>query len=96
MSQKAKDKAVMVVEDFDFDTPKTKDFVAVLQSLGINDKKSLIVLGSSNKGVYLSARNFKGSEVVTSSELSTYKIVNANSVVFFEGALEGIETSLNR
>ncbi len=95
LSLKSKDKAILVVEDFDFDAPKTKDFVLVLKSLGLENKKSLIVLGDSNKGVYLSSRNFKGSEVITSSELSTYKILNANSVVLLEGALEGIESNLN-
>ena len=95
LSLKTKDKAIVVVEDFDFDTPKTKDFVQVLKSLGLENKKSLIVLGDSNKGVYLSSRNFKGSDVVTHSELSTYKILNANSLVLLEGSLEGIESNLN-
>lgn len=95
LSIKSKDNAIIVVEDFDFDTPKTKDFVNVLKSLGLENKKSLIVLGDSNKGVYLSSRNFKGSDVVTNSELSTYKILNASSVVLLEGALEGIESNLN-
>lgn len=95
LSLKSKEKAILVVEDFDFDAPKTKDFVQVLKSLGLENKKSLFVLGDSNKGVYLSSRNFKGSEVITNSELSTYKILNANSVVLLEGSLEGIETNLN-
>jgi len=95
LSLKSKDKAILVVEDFDFDAPKTKDFVQVLKSLGLENKKSLIVLGDSNKGVYLSSRNFKGSDVVTHSELSTYKILNANSLVLLEGSLEGIESNLN-
>ncbi|MDC6387215.1 50S ribosomal protein L4 [Maribacter sp. PR1] len=95
LSIKSKDKAIMVVEDFDFDTPKTKDFVNVLKSLGLENKKSLIVLGDSNKGVYLSSRNFGGSDVITNSELSTYKILNASSVVLLEGSLEGIESNLN-
>jgi len=95
LSLKSRDNAILVVADFDFDAPKTKDFVQVLKSLGLEDKKSLIVLGDSNKGVYLSSRNFKGSEVITSSELSTYKILYANSIVLLEGALEGIESNLN-
>lgn len=95
LSIKSKDKAIMVVEDFDFDTPKTKDFVNVLKSLGLENKKSLIVLGDSNKGVYLSSRNFGGSDVITNTELSTYKILNASSVVLLEGSLEGIESNLN-
>ncbi len=96
LTMKSKENAILVVEDFDFDTPKTKDFVQVLKTLGLENKKSLIVLGDSNKGVYLSSRNFKGSEVITNSELSTYKILNANSVVLLEGSLEGIESNLNK
>ncbi|WP_445381440.1 50S ribosomal protein L4 [Robiginitalea sp. IMCC44478] len=95
LSMKSQENAIMVVEDFTFEQPKTKDFAAVLKALGLENKKSLIVLGDSNNNVYLSSRNFKGSEVVTNSELSTYKILNANSVVLLEGALEGIETNLN-
>lgn len=92
---KANDKAIMVVEDFSFDTPKTKNFIEVLKALGVETKKSLIVLGESNKNVYLSSRNLKGSEVVSSSELSTYKILNANNIVILEGSLEGIESNLS-
>tara|TARA_R110002074_G_scaffold281413_2_gene452950 strand:+ start:4007 stop:4639 length:633 start_codon:yes stop_codon:yes gene_type:complete len=96
LSLKSKENAILVVEDFDFDTPKTKDFIQVLKTLGLENKKSLIVLGDSNKGVYLSSRNFKSSEVITNSELSTYKILNANSVVLLESSLEGIESNLNK
>lgn len=96
LSLKASDKAIIVVEDFQFDTPKTKNFIDVLKGLGIENKKSLIVLGDSNKNVYLSSRNLKGSEVVSSSELSTYKILNANNLVFVEGSLEGIELNLSK
>lgn len=96
LSLKTKEQSIMVVEDFDFDTPKTKDFVQILKSLGLQDKKSLFVLGDSNNGVYLSSRNLEGSEVVTNTELSTYKILNANNIVLLEGSLEGIETNLNK
>ncbi|MEP2059654.1 MAG: 50S ribosomal protein L4 [Maribacter litoralis] len=96
LTLKSIENAILVVEDFDFDTPKTKDFVGVLKTLGLENKKSLIVLGDSNKGVYLSSRNFKGSEVITNSELSTYKILHANSVVLLESSLEGIESNLNK
>lgn len=95
-SIKQNEKAILVVEDFNFDAPKTKDFKAVLKSLGIENKKSLIVLGDSNNNVYLSSRNLKRSEVVINSELSTYKILNASSVVLFEGAVEGIVSNLNK
>ncbi len=95
-SIKTKEKAVMVVEDFSFEAPKTRDFVQVLKSLGLENKKSLFVLGDSNNGVYLSSRNLERSEVITSSELSTYKILNANNIVLLEGSLEGIELNLNK
>ncbi|QCX01071.1 50S ribosomal protein L4 [Aggregatimonas sangjinii] len=96
LSIKSKEKAIVVLEDFSFDTPKTKDFVQVLKSLGLENKKSLFVLGDSNNSVYLASRNLRGSEVVTSSELSTYKILNANSVVLLEGSLEGLQSNLNK
>ncbi|MGV6829382.1 MAG: 50S ribosomal protein L4 [Flavobacteriales bacterium] len=93
---KANDKAIIVLEDFNFDAPKTQEFNTVLKSLGINNKKSLFVLGESNNNLYLSSRNLKKVEVVTSLQLSTYKIMNANSLVLFEGSLEGIETNLSK
>lgn len=96
LTMKSKEKAITVVEDFNFEAPKTKDFKAFLASLGIENKKSLIVLGDSNNNVYLSSRNLERSEVVTSSELSTYKIVNAGNVVLTESALEGIESNLKK
>lgn len=96
LSIKSKENAIIVVEDFSFETPKTKEFKEILKSLGIDNKKSLIVLGDSNNSVYLSSRNLKGSEVITSSEISTYKIMNANSVVLVESALEGLESNLNK
>jgi large subunit ribosomal protein L4 len=96
LSMKHKEDAIMVVEDFNFDVPKTADFRQVLKSLGLESKKSLFVLGESNNNVYLSSRNLKGSEVITNSELSTYKILNANSIVLLESSLQGIELNLNR
>ena len=96
LSLKSQENAILVVEDFSFEQPKTKEFMAVLKALGLADKKSLIVLGDSNNSVYLSSRNLPGSEVITNSELSTYKIMNANSVVLMEGALAEIEANLNK
>mgnify|MGYP002700245729 FL=1 len=96
LSIKAGEKSIVVLEDFNFDAPKTKNFTSVLKALDLENKKSLFVLGASNNNVYLSSRNLKGSEVITSSELSTYKILNANQVVLLEGALEGIETNLSK
>ncbi len=96
LSIKAQEKSLMVVEDFNFEAPKTKDFINVLKALGLENKKSLIVLGDSNNNVYLSSRNLQRSEVVTNSELSTYKIMNANSVVLLESSVEGIESNLSK
>lgn len=96
LSMKASDKAIVVVEDFQMEAPKTKEFTSVLKSLGLDGKKSLFVLGDSNNNVYLSSRNLQGTEVVTNTELSTYKIMNANSLVLFEGSLEGIESNLSK
>ncbi|QBN19960.1 50S ribosomal protein L4 [Flavobacterium nackdongense] len=95
-SIKAKETNVIVLEDFNFETPNTKNFTNVLKALGLDNKKSLFVLGESNKNVYLSSRNLKASKVITSSELSTYDILNANSLVLLEGSLEGIEENLSK
>ena len=95
-SIKAKESNIIVVEDFNFETPNTKNFINVLKALGIENKKSLFVLGDSNKNVYLSSRNLKGSNVVSNLELSTYAILNANNVVLLESSLEGIEENLSK
>jgi len=93
---KAKESNLIVLEDFNFDAPNTKNFINVLKALGLENKKSLFVLGDMNKNVYLSSRNLKTSSVVTTSELNTYAILNANSLVLLEGALEGIEENLSK
>ncbi|MDD3003559.1 50S ribosomal protein L4 [Flavobacterium sp.] len=95
-SIKAKESNIIVLEDFNFETPNTKNFINVLKALGLENKKSLFVLGDSNKNVYLSSRNLKASSVVTNSELSTYAILNANNIVLLEGSLEGIEENLSK
>ena len=95
LSLKLKSKSVTVVEDFDFESPKTKSFSEVINALGIQDKKSLFILGGVNKNVYLSARNLERTSVVTNSEISTYGIMNAQHVVFLESSLEQIESNLS-
>ena len=95
-SLKVKESNLVVVEDFTFETPSTKNFINVLKSLGLENKKSLFVLGDSNKNVYLSSRNLKASSVVTTSELSTYAILNAKSLVLLESAVDGIEANLSK
>ena len=93
---KAQEKAIVVLEDFDFEAPKTKKFTSLLKALSLDSKKSLFVLGTPNNNVYLSSRNLKGSEVITNSELSTYKILNANKLVLLESSIEGIESNLSK
>ena len=95
-SIKAQESNITVVEDFTFDTPSTKKFINVLSSLGLENKKSLFILGDTNKNVYLSSRNLKTTSVVTSSELSTYAILNAKSLVLLEGSIEAIEANLSK
>lgn len=95
-SIKAKESGIVVVEDFNFDSPNTKKFISFLQALGLENKKSLYVLGESNKNVYLSSRNLKASNVLTSSELSTYAILNANNLILSEGSLDGIVENLSK
>lgn len=96
LALKAKESNLIVVEDFNFETPNTKNFINVLKALGLENKKSLFVLGDANKNVYLSSRNLKASSVVTTSELNTYAILHANNLVLTEGSLEGIEDNLSK
>ena len=96
LSIKAKQKSIFILEDFQLDKPQTHIYIKMLSALGLNDKKSLLVLGELNKNVYLSSRNLKNSKVVINSELNTYSISNANSLIFSESAITGLETLLNR
>jgi large subunit ribosomal protein L4 len=95
-SIKAKESNIIVLEDFNFETPNTKNFINVLKALELENKKSLFVLGDTNKNVYLSSRNLKVSNVVSSNELSTYAILNANNLVLLESSLEVIEENLSK
>jgi len=95
LTYKAKENGIIILEDFNFETPKTKEFVAIQNNLKINDKKSLFVLSELNKNIYLSSRNLQGIKVVIASDLTTYDILNASSVVFLEGSIEKIEGVFN-
>ena len=94
LSLKLKAKSISVVETIDFKKPKTKSFAEFISAVGLNTKKTLIVVDGLNKNVYLSARNLKKSEVVSDSEISTYKIMNAQHLVIEEKAIEKIESNL--
>jgi large subunit ribosomal protein L4 len=94
LTYKARNNEIMILEDFSFEAPKTKDYVAILADLNIQGKKSLVVLNEPNKNIYLSSRNLLGTRVVTTSELTTYDILNSTSLVFFESSLDNIQKSL--
>jgi len=101
LSYKAKDNAIVVIEDFTF-TPMedskpryTKQFIAMAKNLKVSDKKLLVILSESNKNVYLSARNLKGANVQTVSGLNTYRVLDAGVLVFTESALSAIDNMLS-
>lgn len=94
LSYKAQDNAIVVVEDFNFEAPKTKVFVEMTKNLKVSDKKLLVVLPEANKNVYLSARNIEGANVQTISGLNTYRVLNAGVLVFTESALSTIDNIL--
>ena len=92
---KAKEKSIVVLEDFTFDSPKTKSYSEIISNLGLVGKKTLLILADANKNVYLSSRNLQHTNVVIASELSTYTILNSGTVLLTEGAVEKIENILS-
>lgn len=91
LTYKAQEEAILVIEDFALETPKTREMVQISNNLKINDKKSLFVLPEENKNIYLSSRNLQGVSVVIASELNTYEILNAKKVVVLESSVSKIE-----
>jgi len=96
LSIAAKNNKIMVMENFDFEQPKTKEFQSILRSLDLEGKKSMFVMSGLNKNVYLSARNLPKVNIVTSSDLNTYSVMNAQKIVFIEHALEEFEANMNK
>ena len=94
LTYKARNNEIMVLEDFNMETPKTKDYAVILSNLKIDGKKSIVVLNEPNKNIYLSSRNLHGTRVVSISELTTYDILNSASLVFFESSLDNFQKSL--
>ncbi len=94
LAAKAKENQILVVEDLSFDSPKTKDFVALAKNLQVADKKILLVLPDQNKNVYLSARNLERVKVVKASDLNTYSILNCTSLVLAESSVAIIDNLL--
>ncbi len=96
LSVKAAEQAIIVVEDFNFEAPKTKAYADVLQALGVADKKSLLVLNANENNVYLSSRNLPKAQVTTKDELNTYGISNANTLILSESAVASITSILKQ
>ena len=96
LSYKAQENAIIVVEDFNFEAPKTKDFIKVAKNLKVEGKKSLFVLPEANKNVYLSARNLQRSEIALAAQLNSYKVLDADVMVITENSLKAIEAVLNK
>ena len=95
LSYKAKDGQLQIIEEINFEAPKTKEFIGILSNLKSSDKKTLLIVSDLNKNLYLSSRNLQGAKVVTASDVNTYDLMNAKSVLISEGALEKIETILS-
>jgi large subunit ribosomal protein L4 len=95
LSYKAKENSIIVLEDLNFDAPKTSRYAEMLSNLKVNDKKTLLVVADHNANVYLSSRNIPAAKVVTASELNTYDILNATNLILAEGSVSKIENLLN-
>ncbi|MGF1638949.1 MAG: 50S ribosomal protein L4 [Cyclobacteriaceae bacterium] len=95
LSAKAKDNEIIVLEDFNFDAPKTKSFIEVLNSLKLQDKKILLVTDAHNTNVYLSSRNVKNAVIMSPERLNTYDLIKHSSLVLCEGSVAQIESILN-
>ncbi|MBW8358471.1 MAG: 50S ribosomal protein L4 [Weeksellaceae bacterium] len=96
LSQKMKDNSIKVMEDMSLNAPRTKDFITVLDALELNGKKSLFILPEANKNVYLSSRNLPKTRVLNFNEISSYDLMNAGEIIFFEGAVEKFQENLKK
>jgi len=94
LSYKAKEKAISILEDFTFEAPKTKDYLGMLNSLSLNDKKTLLVLPESDKNIVLSGRNIQNAKITTAAQINTYDVLNADTLVILESSVEKIEKTL--
>lgn len=95
LSSRAKEKAIQVLEDFNFETPKTKEFINIVNSLSVNDKKSLFLVTEESKNVYLSSRNLKKANVSTVAEINTYDLINAEQLILCESTLDQLKERFN-
>lgn len=96
LSQKMRDNSIKVLEGFNFDAPKTKDFITLNNALGYEGKKALYILPEANKNVYLSSRNLPKTKVLTYNEISSYDLVHAGEIIFLEDAVEKFQENLRK
>jgi large subunit ribosomal protein L4 len=96
LSYKAKDNSIAVLEDFNFETAKTKQYVDLLTALKMADKKTLLVLPENNKNVVLSGRNIQNTKITTADQINTYDLMHADNVIFIESAISKVENLLNK
>lgn len=96
LTYKAKDNSIAVLEDFTFESPKTKQYTALLKALSLGEKKTLLVLPEANKNVVLSGRNIQNAKITTADQINTYDVMNADSVIFVESSISKIENLLNK
>jgi large subunit ribosomal protein L4 len=96
LAYKAKDNSIAVLEDFSFDAPKTKNYIAFLKALSLGDKKTLLVLSEANKNVVLSGRNIQNAKITTADQINTYDLMNADNVIFVESSISKVENLLNK
>jgi large subunit ribosomal protein L4 len=96
LTYKAKDNSIAILEDFNFDAPKTKLYISLLQSLSFQDKKTLLVLPEANQNIVKSGRNIQNAKIITVSQINTYDVMNADQLILVESALSKIDTILNK
>jgi large subunit ribosomal protein L4 len=95
LTYKAKDNSIAIVENFNFNAPKTTEYIKLLSSLSFSDKKTLLVLPENNKNIVLSGRNLKNTKIITASQINTYDVMNAEQLILVEGSIEKIDNLLN-
>jgi large subunit ribosomal protein L4 len=96
LTYKAKDNSIAILEDFSFDAPKTKNYLALLKALSATDKKTLLVLSEVSKNVVLSGRNIQHAKITTAEQINTYDVMNADRVIFVESSISKVENLLNK
>jgi large subunit ribosomal protein L4 len=96
LSYKAKDNSIAILEDFNFETAKTKQYISLLSALKLDDKKTLLILPENNKNIVLSGRNIQNTKVTTVDQINTYDVMHADNVIFIESAVSKVENLLNK